>query len=178
MLQHTKSRSLFISLASAVVALCAACESPERPLISTRDVAGEVRDDDGDAAPEPVLTAATMQVFGESADGSEVYLLAVRFEDVSALPVGEPIGVDPGAAVEVWVRAVGDANNSPACDFIDNPLPSDVNPCAEERLFYRFEPLALSGVLELSENDDELVGRLELFVGEDDVVIAPFRALK
>jgi hypothetical protein len=178
MLQHTSSRSHFISLASAVVALCTACESPERPLIETRAIEGDVREDDGDPAPEQVLTAATMQVYGESADGTEVYLLAVRFEDVSALPVGEPIGVDPGAAVQVWLRASGDANDSPVCDFIDNPLPADVNPCAEERLLYRFQPLALSGVLELSANDDELAGRLELFVGDDDVVIAPFRALK
>ena len=128
--------------------------------------------EDGTASDEPMA----LEIYALNADRTRIALLLLQLDAPGALPVGEPIAVDPEGDVRVVVRASGVVpQQSPVCQFIDNPLPEDVNPCAESIVLYaspRVEPL--TGVLELTANDDVLAGSISAFWRDDDAVFGSF----
>jgi hypothetical protein len=165
-----RTARLTLLAALAVPALVACGGAPRQP-ISTTDV-DAVASEKPEVAPPDV----DISLYALNAERTAVYLIALSIDDVAAWPVAEPLAIDPDTAIRAEIRAVGDIpTQSPVCQFIDNPLPEDVNPCVESITLYgTAQPTALSGVLELSANDDVVAGTLHAFLGADDTVAGSF----
>ena len=162
----TTAAALFLCSTAGVLAGCGAVERPEIAPSHVPDPAPS------DVATAPAMTSADTQLFAVDSAGTRVYALELIIDDVTVLPIGDPVEAATERAVHVMVlgSAPMPVDNTGACARLDSPLPPDQDPCARSVIIHpSLHASEVGGVLVLSSRTDTLItGQVDAFVADSD----------